>query len=208
MKTYLFDFDGTLVDSEYVWDVSFDRYFHEEKISASFSDFRQAVEHMTIPECTVYMHDVLELSQSPEEIYQRIHEIVIGLYQKEVKPIGGMAAFIRQCHQQGIQLGVVTSNRTDIVELVLHRFGIRDCFEKLYCNEDTHRPKKDPKTYEYILEDMHTTAQDTLLFEDTYYAIASAAQCGIQSLAIRSEINAREMAEHNVKMICDYTELL
>ena len=141
-------------------------------------------------------------------VKKAIVDIVEDLYRYEVQPIQGMPDYIHQCHQQGIQLVVVTSNRQDLTEMVLERFGVLSCFDKLYCSSNNGLVKRDPNTYVHILNELGVRAEDTLLFEDAYYAIASAAQSGIPAIGIASPMNQKDFIEHQVRTIQDYTELL
>ena len=208
MKTYLFDMDGTLVDSEYVWDVAFGRILEKYNIQIDMQKVRPVAMTMSLTEVANIFSANYPIPLSGEQLEKAIVDIVEDLYRYEVQPIQGMPDYIHQCHQQGIQLVVVTSNRQDLTEMVLERFGVLSGCDKLYCSSNNGLVKRDPNTYVHILNELGVRAEDTLLFEDAYYAIASAAQSGIPAIGIASPMNQKDFIEHQVRTIQDYTELL
>ena len=119
-KAVLFDLDGTLVDSMWMWpqiDVEFLGRFGYD----CPGDLERAVEGMSFSETAAYFKERFSLPMTLEEIKECWSQMAMDKYRTQVPLKPGALEFLRYCKDQGIATGIATSNGRPIVDGGGHR---------------------------------------------------------------------------------------
>ena len=96
---FIFDCDGTLVNSTPVWAYAQPELLHRHGVDVTVDDFAQ-FEHLSLEdECQAY-HDTWGIGANGEELYRELSEILIDGYSK-VPPREGLLAFLEQAKAAG-----------------------------------------------------------------------------------------------------------
>ena len=114
-KAVLFDLDGTLVDSMWMWpqiDVEFLGRFGYD----CPGDLERAVEGMSFSETAAYFKERFSLPMTLEEIKECWSQMAMDKYRTQVPLKPGALEFLRYCKDQGIATGIATSNGRPIVD--------------------------------------------------------------------------------------------
>ena len=120
---FIFDCDGTLVNSTPVWAYAQPELLHRHGIDVTVDDFAQ-FEHLSLEdECQAY-HDTWCIGANGEELYRELSDILIDGYSK-VPPRDGLLAFLEQAKAAGIAMCVATSTPAELVAVCAHRCGAR-----------------------------------------------------------------------------------
>ena len=123
---FIFDCDGTLVNSTPVWAYAQPELLHRHGIDVTVDDFAQ-FEHLSLEdECQAY-HDTWGIGANGEELYRELSDILIDGYSK-VPPRDGLLAFLEQAKEAGIAMCVATSTPAELVQSALAGAGL-DVFE-------------------------------------------------------------------------------
>ena len=134
---FIFDCDGTLVNSIPVWAYAQPELLHRHGVDVTVDDFAQ-FEHLSLEdECQAY-HDIWGIGENGEELYRELSDILIDGYSK-VPPREGLLAFLKQAQEAGIAMCVATSKQfPDVYELALRRLEERHGhqFERAWVFED------------------------------------------------------------------------
>ena len=85
LKAAIFDFDGTLFDSNYVWETAGIRFFQSIGV-ASKPNLQQEIRTMSLYQSACYIQEEYGLSLSVEEIMDGINRTVENCYFHEVQP--------------------------------------------------------------------------------------------------------------------------
>lgn len=110
---FIFDCDGTLVNSTPVWAYAQPELLHRHGVDVTVDDFAQ-FEHLSLEdECQAY-HDTWGIGANGEELYRELGEILIDGYSK-VPPREGLLAFLEQAKAAGIAMCVATSTPAELV---------------------------------------------------------------------------------------------
>lgn len=119
---FIFDCDGTLVNSTPVWAYSQPELLHRHGVDVTVDDFAQ-FEHLSLEdECQAY-HDTWGIGEGGEELYRELSEILIDGYSK-VPPREGLLAFLEQAKAAGIAMCVATSTPAELVQSALAGAGL------------------------------------------------------------------------------------
>lgn len=109
ISAVLFDLDGTLVDSMWMWEAIDVEYLGRYGLECP-SDLQKAIEGMSFSETAVYFKERFNLPDSIEEIKQAWVEMSLEKYQKEVPVKPGVREFLEEISIRGIKAGIATSN--------------------------------------------------------------------------------------------------
>ena len=101
----------------------------------------------------------------------------------------------------------VTSNDMHLTKTVLKRLDMYEYLTEIFSAEDLHMTKREPEIYRYALDKLHASPKDTLVFEDSMYAIETARSLGIRCIGIENDWNRRDFMRNHVETIHDFTEL-
>ena len=119
---FIFDCDGTLVNSTPVWAYAQPELLHRHGVDVTVDDFAQ-FEHLSLEdECQAY-HDTWGIGANGEELYRELSNILIDGYSK-VPPRDGLLAFLEQAKAAGIAMCVATSTPAELVQSALAGAGL------------------------------------------------------------------------------------
>ena len=128
IKALIFDLDGTLVDSMWMWkaiDIEFlGRYGYDCP-----DDLQRMIEGMSFTETAAYFIRRFRLPLSMDEIKAAWTEMSIDKYRNEVPVKPGAIRLLEYARDHGILCGIATSNGSDMVEAVLTSRNIKPYFQ-------------------------------------------------------------------------------
>ncbi len=206
LKGAIFDFDGTLVDSMFIWESFGEDYLRslgkepKENLSKAFATF-------TLEQAAKYYRKHYGVTLSVEEIISNVNEIVLQSYRTKVELKSGVADFLEKLKKQGVNMCVATVTDKFIVEEVLERLGVRKYFSKIFTCSEVGCSKESPKIYNVALDYLKTDKKDTVVFEDSFYALMTAKSNGfiVAGVFDKYEKNQVQMKANADYYISDYT---
>jgi HAD superfamily hydrolase (TIGR01509 family) len=138
IKTFLFDWDGTLVDSAHLGLVAFEKTFDELGVP-----FEHDVYEATYSPNWYATYEALGL---PKQLWQVADESWLRHYgEQSAALIEGVGETVLALRGKGYQLGVVTSGSRSRVCREVEQSMLRDAFAVIICNEDIVNKKPDPE---------------------------------------------------------------
>ena len=106
----IFDIDGTLIDSMWIWTDIDDLFLDKYKLTAP-ENFHKGMEGKSYSETAQYFLDIFpELPHTKKELEDEWHQMAFDIYTKEMKLKKGAYEFIKAMHNEGKKLGIATSN--------------------------------------------------------------------------------------------------
>ena len=183
---FIFDCDGTLVNSTPVWAYSQPALLRRHGVDVTVDDFAQ-FEHLSLEdECQAY-HDTWGIGTDGEELYRELSEILIDGYSK-VPPREGLLAFLERAKAVGIAMCVATSTPAELVKSALAGAGLDAFMEFVTTTGEAGRSKQFPDVYELALrrlEERHGRKFEcTWVFEDAVFGLKSSGAAGFKRVGI------------------------
>lgn len=182
----LFDMDGTLFDSEKLWDVSLD------ELAASLGGrlskaTRQALVGSNLYESVTLVHKDLGIVADPtssgEFLLRRTKELfAAGLPWKP-----GAQRLLADVQRAGLPMGLVTSTHRDLTDVALGNFPA-GMFGVVVCGDEVTNTKPDPESYVTAAERLGLDPHSCVAIEDSPRGIASAEAAGCAVVAVPSEV--------------------
>jgi HAD superfamily hydrolase (TIGR01509 family) len=180
-KAYLFDCDGTIVDSMPL------HYVAWKKVLAEWNcDFAEDVFYawggMPVVEIIAALNVQNGLAMPVEEVQRRKEALYFEIL-PELKAVPEVLEHIEFSHGH-IPFAVVSGSTRDSVTESLKTLGILDKFETLVCAGDYERSKPDPEPFLIAAKRLGVAPEDCLVFEDTEMGIQAATAAGMASVRI------------------------
>ena len=209
-RAYLFDLDGTLVDSMWMWEAIDVEYLGRYGLECP-SDLQKAIEGMSFSETAVYFKERFNLPDSIEEIKQAWVEMSLEKYQKEVPVKPGVREFLEEISIRGIKAGIATSNGREMVDAVLKSLGLEQYFQVVATACEVAAGKPAPDIYLEVARRLGAKPENCLVFEDVPAGIMAGKNAGMKVIAVEddfSETMKEEKEQLADRLIHDFYEVL
>ena len=185
----IFDFDGTLFDSMYVWHCAASNYLLSlSKVPDKTLD--QEVAAMNIKQAAEYLRTRYGIERTVPEIINDINRLAMAEYTDRVQPKIGVAEALEEIHSRGIKMCVATTNVTFLVKAAAERCGLDKYFSAYFSGTELDISKDTPKIYELALEHLGTRKENTWVFEDSLFAVKTAKAGGFRVAAVYDEYSS------------------
>jgi pyrophosphatase PpaX len=179
-RLYLFDLDGTLIDSIELILASFhharERHFGDRLPDAHYLELLG----MTLRDAFRRMAD------TPEAVEELVTSYVahnLEHHDAMVRAYPGVPELIGELERRGARLGLVTSKLRENARRGLRVTGLESAFDFVVGAEDVTRGKPDPEPVLLALERTGVAAADTLFVGDSPYDIESGRRAGVKTAA-------------------------
>lgn len=207
---YLFDLDGTLIDSNGVW-VEVDRVFLARRGLTATPEYSHTVGHSIFPVAAQYTKDYYHLEESPQDIMDEWMALAGDAYSHRVPLKPGALEFLTLSRQMGEQMVLVTACVPELCRAVLERHKLTPFFSSILFAQELGVEKRDPRYFQAVLNRLEVQAEDCTLFEDSPGACRTAREAGIQVVGVYDpfyEDYQEELREVSHRYIRSFTELL
>lgn len=204
MKAVIFDLDGTLVDSMWMWH-AIDVEFLGEYGYECPEDLHRVIEGMSFSETVVYFKERFLLPLSLEEIKDVWTRMSIDKYRYEVPLKPGAREFLELIKKKNIKCGIATSNGRELVDTVLHSLGIEGYFQAVTTACEVKAGKPEPDIYLYVAGQLGVEPADCLVFEDIPAGILAGKRAGMKVCAVEDEFS-RLLKKEKMDLADDFIE--
>lgn len=186
----IFDMDGTLIDSMWIWERYASRYIRSRGLSPA-ADLDDAVATFTLAESAAYLAATYRLDGGAERVARELAEGAVALYDR-VTPKAGALAMLEAFRRAGVRMALATMTERPTAERVLSRLGILPYLSHIFTCDEVGALKSSPKIYREALRALGTKREETPVFEDAPFALATAARDGFPTVFVLDGHGARD----------------
>jgi HAD superfamily hydrolase (TIGR01509 family) len=177
----IFDLDGVIADTEHVWDEV--REILVSDWGGTYSPAaQQAMMGMSSVEWSAYLHDVVGLRRSPEEINDEVVRRMLERYRTALPLVEGAVEVVREL-ARSVPLAVASSSNRPLIDAVLDTAGITACFTATVSSEEVARGKPSPDVYLEAARRLAVAPSSCAAVEDSANGIRAAAAAGMRVIA-------------------------
>ena len=201
-KGYIFDLDGTILDSSWVWDMADIKFLGDRGYDVP-EDYVESISPLGAYKAAVYTIDRFNLhGEKPEELVREWFDMAKEEYAKKVVCKPGAKEYITHLFKGGKKLAVATSSDRELFMPTLEREGILNCFSEIVTVDEVKRGKGFPDIYEEAARRIHHEKKDCVVFEDILTGFMGAKAGGFTVVAVEDEKS--ECNKMKIREIADY----
>lgn len=184
LKALLFDFDGTLVNTEVFHFEMLNEFLEPYLGSVSWEEYVEVLMGVPFSKNTPMLVERFNLPMSPMELVeQSARHIEDAANRRPITPMPGVVETIDQL--QSMRKAIVTGSGRESVTKSINNLGWSDHFEFWVTFDDVEKSKPDPESYLKALDKLGVEKEEVVVFEDTENGTKSAKAAGLTCLAIQ-----------------------
>ena len=207
-KTYLFDFDGTLVDSMPAFISTMLRILDENNIKYQ-SDIVKIITPLGYKGTAKYYRE-LGVNMTEEQMVALMNSYALDEYKYRIDAKSNVISVLKQLKENGADLNVLTASPHSMLDSCLKRLGIYDLFTNVWSCDDFNTTKADPDIYKMAAEKIGAPVSEILFLDDNYNADKTAKLAGMKVCGVydpSSEDYIDEIKDVSDYYIYDFSEL-
>lgn len=190
-KGAIFDLDGTLLDSLWVWD-EVDKNFLGRRGIEVPDDYMDIINPMGVMQTAQYTIERFSLSDTPQDLIKEWNMLALKEYESNVNMKPGAEKYLNLLKKQGIKLGIATASDPEIYIPALKNLGIYDLFDAITHADEVARGKDFPDIYLLAAKKLGVTPEKCVVFEDIYSGINSAKNAGFYTIGVHEEYSKKD----------------
>ncbi len=208
-KTYLFDFDGTLVDSMPSFISVILRILDENNIKYE-NDIVKTITPLGYLGTAKYFKE-LGVSLPEEELVSLMMQYAYNEYAHNIPAKANVITTLKKLKQQGADLNILTASPHLVLDVCLKRLEIFDIFTNVWSCDDFNTTKSDTKIYKMAADKIGKPVEEILFLDDNYNADKTAKSAGMTVCGVydsSSDDYIRDIKSITDYYIYDFSELL
>lgn len=197
----IFDMDGVLLDSTYIWNGLGARYLRSYGIEPE-ENLGAKLRVMRMSDVAAYFRSQYQIPRTEAEIIQELNDSVDQEY-LDIAPAKPEAdKFLALLKMNGVTMYVATATERHLAEAALQRTGLLRYFKGIMTCAEAGASKTSPKIYEKCLTRLRCDKAHCVVFEDSLHAIRTAKEAGFRVAAIYDDSSVHHQDE--IQALADY----
>lgn len=200
IKGAIFDLDGTLLDSMHIWNNMGERYLRSIGYEPR-ENLNDTFRTLSLYQAACYYISEYGVDLSVDEIMNGINNMIEKYYRNEAVLKAGAAEFLKKLNDNGVKMCIATATDKYLVEAALKHCGISEYFSDIFTCTSVGHGKDEPVIYREALKHLDTDKSETVIFEDSFYALRTAKKDGFITAAI---FDLYEKNQSELKALADF----
>jgi len=197
-KAIIFDMDGTIVDSNHIWDqatqdiiIAAGGILTPEKLATLQKELKGLALHAS---CSI-IKEVMELEHQVEELIEAKQNRALELYEQQVHFIDGFKEFFKKVQVQNLKVAIATNADDYTLAATLKKLDLAQFFGKHIYNitHVNYRHKPFPDLYLYAAQQLNIDPKNCIAIEDSTHGIKAAVDAGMFCIGINTGKNRKHL---------------
>lgn len=201
IEAVIFDLDGSMVDSMWIWKAIDIEYLGKFGIELP-ENLQACIEGMSFSETAAYFKERFALSDDLETIKEDWNRMAWDKYAHEVPVKEGVRELLAYCKEHGIKIGIATSNSRQLVENVVQAHRLEACFDCIMTACEVEKGKPSPDIYLAVAKELAVAPANCLVFEDIIPGIQAGKAAGMKVCAVYDKYS--EYQDEEKRRLADY----
>lgn len=189
-SAFIFDLDGTLLDSMGIWETIGADYLTSRNITDFPEDLATRLKTMSLMEAAEYFIAQYALPQSPQAVCDDINDFIADKYVHSIAVKPGVREFLHRHRDK--KMCVATATDRHLVEAALRRLELEEYFSFILTSGEVGNSKQYPDIYLQAAHGLGVPIAQCVVFEDALHAMETAKKAGFYTVAVYEPVFAAE----------------
>ncbi len=180
--------DGVIIDSEPLWEKSESIMLKRKGFSGNDSyrkEYRKKIMGLNQKDSVRLLKETFGLDESPDEILRTRLEILLELYEKELRLVDGIPEILKILDsEKHIKTALASGSPMKVIEFVLRKFSLEDTFRIKVSGDCVEKGKPHPDIYLEAARRLGVNPGECVAIEDSINGIVSAKEAGMRCIAV------------------------
>lgn len=188
MKALIFDFDGTILDTEYTEFLAWQEVYQQEGAELSLEYWLPAVGTNDGGFEPFYnLEQLLGKPLNRAQIERKVEVTKLRL-NLALAPLPGVLEYLGAAPELGLRLGLASSSRLPWVKGHLERLGLWQKFEIVTTKENVERTKPDPALFVQAAKGLGVWPNECIIIEDSLNGVRAGKAAGAFTVAVPNRL--------------------
>ncbi len=212
LQGIIFDMDGTIIDTEQLWEVATNTLLanhgiHVHQLPQDQHAVFEKLIGIGLPQAMETLKDHFKMAHiSKNDMVKETISIVKELLKEKVRFMAGFEEFHTNLTKADIKTSIATNCDADSLQSIVQKMNFIAFFgQNIYSVADVdHKPKPDPALFFHAADKIRATPEKCIVFEDSLWGFKAAAAANMKCIAVKNAKNAHLLAEHTHGAIESY----
>ncbi|MHB1485521.1 MAG: HAD family hydrolase [Saccharofermentanales bacterium] len=199
-EAVIFDMDGTIIDSMWIWNELASRSFTRNGIDVP-DNLEHTIFSMNFVEAADYCIKLIGSDQTPDQLIEEWSKDAQLLYAEEITLKPFIREFLQFLKESGYIVCLTTANFLEIAKMILDRFSLTSYFDSITVTSEVERSKLFPDVFLLTAKKHNIEPGKCIVFEDSFYAIKGAKEAGMTVIGVYDDFTKH--LEDEIKQMTD-----
>ena len=203
IKAVIFDLDGSLVDSMWMWHAIDIEYLGRFGIEMP-EKLQEEIGGKSFSETAVYFKERFALTDTLQKIKDDWNRMAWDKYSNEVPLKEGVTDVLEYCKNHEIRMGIATSNSRELVDNIVSVHQLERYIRCIVTGCEVAKGKPAPDVYLEVAKRLEVRPEECLVFEDIVEGIMAGKAAGMKVYAVYDK-NSEHQDEEKRRLADYYT---
>lgn len=196
-KAAVFDMDGTLLDTMYIWRHLAPEYLRKHNVTPP-PELEAKMTIMGMAQAANFLISEFGIKESAEALHNEMVEILADYYRHHSVFKPGTEEFLQKLQAKNVPTIILSATPLELVQIAMEKLDAAKYFSHGLLSCSTIKcAKNKPEAFFIAAETLGTPPEDTIIFEDAWYAASTAKAAGFPLCVMHDiyDLHPAEMQE-------------